>query len=168
MVTVSNFRWCHMNIVKCQNQKMLFIQKTNRNHFSTTVMIFTSQQQRFFRLEHILLFKVSFLRIIINHLFILFYVLGQIISQHLQNIMKYLVFQDTPQIKTLKTHIISLQKNIILMQIKVIKLQRKNFKKLPMHMRRLFINKFGMIHPMNLLKIFIKQIENINMVVVVD
>jgi len=38
-----------MNIVKCQNQKMLFIQKTNRNHFSTTVMIFTSQQQRFFR-----------------------------------------------------------------------------------------------------------------------
>ena len=49
MVTVSNFRWCHMNIVKCQNQKMLFIQKTNRSNFSLTVMIFTSQQQRFFR-----------------------------------------------------------------------------------------------------------------------
>ena len=166
MVTVSNFRWCHMNIVKCQNQKMLFIQKTNRNHFSTTVMIFTSQQQRFFRLEHILLFKNSFLRIIIY--FILFNVLGQIISLYPQNIMKYLVFQDMLQIKTLKKHITSLLKNIIQMQIKVIKLLRKNFKKSPMHMRRLFTNKFGMIHPMNLLKIFIKQIENINMVVVVD
>ena len=82
--------------------------------------------------------------------------------------MKYLVFQDMQQIKTLKKHITSLPKNITQMQIKVIKLLRKNSKKSPMHMRRLFINKFGMIHPMNLLKIFIKQIENINMVVAVD
>merc|ERR1711894_220148 len=47
-MVVSNFRWCHMNIVKCQNQKMLFIQKTNSSNFSTTVMIFTNQK-RFFR-----------------------------------------------------------------------------------------------------------------------
>ena len=90
--------------------------------------------------------------------------LGQLISLHQQNIMKYLVFQDMPQIKTLKKHITNWPKNITQMQIKVIKLLRKNFKKSPMHMRRLFINKFGMIHLLKSQTIFIKHMENINMV----